>query len=112
MASNGQRISCKIQNIVFSPRSLIPENTIHKKKIQYSRVYVDDRLQHMLNLRFDVPFFQRGKFPASVANASQEIIVPNPWTGRGNSAPFDQRISPFRAPSLAQFAQKILYIDF
>jgi hypothetical protein len=47
----------------------------------------------MLNLRFDVPFFQRGKFPASVSNASQEIIVPNPWTGRANSAPFDQRMS-------------------
>jgi hypothetical protein len=50
----------------------------------------------MLNLRFDIPFFQRGKFPASVANASQEIILPNPWTGRGNSAPFDQRMCNFR----------------
>jgi hypothetical protein len=47
----------------------------------------------MLSLRFDVPFFQRGKFPASVSNASQEIIVPNPWAGRANSAPFDQRMS-------------------
>jgi hypothetical protein len=47
----------------------------------------------MLNLRFDVPFFQRGKFPTSVSNASQEIIVPNPWAGRANSAPFDQRMS-------------------
>jgi hypothetical protein len=47
----------------------------------------------MLSLRFDVPFFQRGKFPASVSNASQEIIVPNPWAGRANSAPFDQRTS-------------------
>jgi hypothetical protein len=46
----------------------------------------------MLNLRFDVPFFERGKFPTSVANASQEIILPNPWAGRGNSAPFDQRM--------------------
>ncbi|KAH9984208.1 concanavalin A-like lectin/glucanase domain-containing protein [Russula vinacea] len=56
----------------------------------WTRVYVDNRLQHMLNLRFDVPFFERGKFPTSVANASQEIILPNPWAGRGNSAPFDQ----------------------
>jgi len=78
--------------VAFSPRSLIPENTIHKKT-KHSRVYVDNRLQHMLNLRFDLPFFQRGEFPASVSNASQEIIVPNPWTGRGNSAPFDQRMS-------------------
>ena len=88
--SNGPRISCKISNktLSFSPRSLIPE-----KKKQHSRVYVDNRLQHMLSLRFDVPFFQRGKFPASVSNASQEIIVPNPWAGRANSAPFDQRMS-------------------
>ncbi|KAI0267999.1 concanavalin A-like lectin/glucanase [Russula aff. rugulosa BPL654] len=56
----------------------------------FLRIYVDNRLQHMLNLRFDVPFFQRGKFPTSVSNASQEIIVPNPWAGRANSAPFDQ----------------------
>jgi len=54
----------------------------------------------MLNLRFDVPFFQRGKFPASVSNASQEIIVPNPWTGRANSAPFDQRTSSRAAQNI------------
>ena len=79
-------------NVVFSPRSLIFAS---KRNIQkYSRVYVDNRLQHMLNLRFDVPFFQRGRFPTTVANASQEIIVPNPWVGRENSAPFDQRMSP------------------
>ena len=47
----------------------------------------------MLNLRFDVPFFQRGRFPTTVANASQEIIVPDPWVSRANSAPFDQRMS-------------------
>jgi len=56
----------------------------------FLRIYVDNRLQHMLNLRFDVPFFQRGQFPTSVSNASQEIVVPNPWANRGNSAPFDQ----------------------
>ncbi|KAH9979495.1 glycoside hydrolase family 16 protein [Lactifluus volemus] len=53
----------------------------------FLRVYVDNRLQHMLNLRFNVPFFQRGDFPSSVSNASQEIIVPNPWSGRGNRHP-------------------------
>lgn len=56
----------------------------------FLRVYVDNRLQHMLDLRFDIPFFQRGQFPTSVANGSQEILTPNPWSGRGNSAPFDQ----------------------
>ncbi|KAI9457220.1 glycoside hydrolase family 16 protein [Lactarius psammicola] len=57
---------------------------------KFLRIYVDSRLTYMLALRFDIPFFQRGKFPTSVANASQEIILPNPWAGRGNSAPFDQ----------------------
>jgi hypothetical protein len=66
---------------------------------QNSRIYVDNRLQHMLDLRFNIPFFQRGKFPTSVANASQEIILPNPWAGRGNSAPFDQRTSCNSSPS-------------
>ncbi|KAI0287161.1 glycoside hydrolase family 16 protein [Russula brevipes] len=56
----------------------------------FIRIYVDNRLQHMLSLRFNMPFFQRGQFPTSVSNASQEIAVPNPWAGRGNSAPFDQ----------------------
>lgn len=67
--------------------------------IAKSRIYVDNRLQHTLNLRFNIPFFQRGQFPASVANGSQEIILPNPWAGRGNSAPFDQRMYNFRESS-------------
>jgi hypothetical protein len=45
----------------------------------------------MLDLSFNVPFFERGDFPTQVNNASQEIILPNPWAGRGNSAPFDKR---------------------
>jgi hypothetical protein len=64
-----------------------------------SRIYVDNRLQHMLDLRFNIPFFQRGQFPTSVSNGSQEIVTPNPWVGRGNSAPFDQRMCNFRANS-------------
>jgi hypothetical protein len=61
----------------------------------------------MLSLRFDLPFFQRGQFPASVSNASQEIIVPNPWAGRANSAPFDQRMSS----RVAQFIGKKIIIE-
>ncbi|KAI0315683.1 glycoside hydrolase family 16 protein [Amylostereum chailletii] len=57
---------------------------------KFLRIYVDSRLTHMLNLQFNEPFFERGDFPASVSNASQEIILNNPWVGRGNSAPFDQ----------------------
>ncbi|KAN0128110.1 Concanavalin A-like lectin/glucanase domain containing protein [Lactarius tabidus] len=57
---------------------------------KFLRIYVDSRLTYMLSLSFDIPFFQRGKFPTTVSNASQEIVVPNPWANRGNSAPFDQ----------------------
>lgn len=62
----------------------------------------------MLNLRFDVPFFERGKFPTSVANASQEIILPNPWAGRGNSAPFDQRMCATPAGEVVEKERKKL----
>lgn len=44
----------------------------------------------MLDLKFNIPFFERGDFPASVTNASSEIILQNPWANSGNSAPFDQ----------------------
>ncbi|EIM84966.1 glycoside hydrolase family 16 protein [Stereum hirsutum FP-91666 SS1] len=57
---------------------------------KFLRIYVDNRLQHMLELSFNIPFFQRGDFPASVTNASSEIILQNPWANSGNSAPFDQ----------------------
>ena len=77
----------------------IVSRALIRDAIAKSRIYVDNRLQHTLNLRFNIPFFQRGQFPASVANGSQEIILPNPWAGRGNSAPFDQRMYNFRESS-------------
>lgn len=82
--SNGPTSSCEI---IFVS-CVFPELT---RIIPERRIYVDSRLTYMLSLTFNEPFFQRGKFPTSVANASQEIILPNPWAGRGNSAPFDQR---------------------
>jgi hypothetical protein len=66
----------------------------------------------MLSLRFDIPFFQRGDFPTSVSNASQEIVVPNPWTGRGNSAPFDQRMCNFRAAVLQDLKHIFRHLAF
>lgn len=65
--------------------------TVHRRVWYDRRIYVDNRLQHMLELSFNIPFFQRGDFPASVTNASSEIILQNPWANSGNSAPFDQR---------------------
>jgi hypothetical protein len=76
------------------------------RRFQNRRIYVDSRLQHLLDLHFDIPFFQRGQFPTSVANDSQQIITPNPWAGRGNSAPFDQRTCNFRARELPSSGKK------
>lgn len=57
---------------------------------KFIRSYVDSRLQFMLDLSFKEPFFDRGKFPATVFNGSSEIPVPNPWGEDSFSAPFDQ----------------------
>ena len=56
----------------------------------FSRSYVDTRLHQMLQVKFNEPFFQRGKFPAVVSNGSEEVVLQNPWEGQGNAAPFDQ----------------------
>ncbi|KAF8521627.1 glycoside hydrolase family 16 protein [Hysterangium stoloniferum] len=56
----------------------------------FIRTYVDSRLHHMLDVRFNVPMFARGNFPATYQNGSQTVALQNPWIGRGNSAPFDQ----------------------
>ena len=45
----------------------------------------------MLNLQFNKNnFFNDGGFPQTVNNGSGQVVVTNPWAGRGNSAPFDQ----------------------
>ena len=56
----------------------------------FMRIYVDSRLHHLLDLRFNIPFFDRGDFPQTVANGSQWIVTPNPWKDGTNAAPFDQ----------------------
>jgi len=47
-------------------------------------------VQHLIDLRFNVPFWERGNFPATISNGSQQVALQNPWQGRPNSAPFDQ----------------------
>jgi len=56
----------------------------------FMRIYVDTRLHHLLDLRFDHSFFERGDFPAVVQNGSEAVILQNPWVNGTNSAPFDQ----------------------
>ncbi|KAF4569997.1 Concanavalin A-like lectin/glucanase domain superfamily protein [Pleurotus pulmonarius] len=52
-------------------------------------VYVDSRITRTLDLRFNFPFFERGEFPKTIINGTEEIVLKNPWEGRGNAAPFD-----------------------
>lgn len=58
---------------------------------EFMRMYVDTRLDHMMQLSFNEPFFKRGDFPETIANGSQYIVTPDPWVnGTRNVAPFDQ----------------------
>lgn len=57
------------------------------------RVYVDTRLHHLIELKFNIPFFKRGDFPGVVQNGSEAVILENPWKNGSNAAPFDQRKS-------------------
>ena len=57
---------------------------------KFMRIYVDSRLHKLVDLRFNVPFFQRGDFPKTVANGSEWIVTPNPWEGGTNASPFDK----------------------
>ncbi|KAL0953495.1 hypothetical protein HGRIS_004723 [Hohenbuehelia grisea] len=53
-------------------------------------VYVDTKITRTLDLRFTQSFFQRGEFPKTYVNGSDELVLKNPWEGRANAAPFDQ----------------------
>lgn len=57
----------------------------------YRRIYVDSRLNHMLMLKLDKSFWDRGDFPPVVQNGSQTVILNNPWVNGTKAAPFDQR---------------------
>ncbi|PFH53645.1 glycoside hydrolase family 16 protein [Amanita thiersii Skay4041] len=56
----------------------------------FMRIYVDTRLHHLLDLRFNVPFWERGDFPPVVQNGSEAVILTNPWVNGTTAAPFDQ----------------------
>jgi hypothetical protein len=59
----------------------------------WMRIYVDSRLHHLLDLRFNKPFWQRGDFPDVVQNGSNIVALQNPWAANAtvaNAAPFDQ----------------------
>lgn len=60
--------------------------------ISCSRIYVDSRLHHMLELNINEAFWDRGDFPAVVQNGSEVVALENPWANGTNAAPFDQRM--------------------
>jgi beta-glucanase (GH16 family) len=57
----------------------------------YMYMYIDTRLHRAVDLRFDVPFFERGDFPQVITNGTEQIVLQNPWIHGPNSAPFDQQ---------------------
>ncbi|TFK20537.1 concanavalin A-like lectin/glucanase [Coprinopsis marcescibilis] len=56
----------------------------------FLRIYVDSRLQTLLDLRFDKPFFNRAKWPATVFDGKSVTQLHNPWSNGTNATPFDQ----------------------
>ena len=62
----------------------------------YRRIYVDNRLQFMIQLSFFEPFFTRGNFPPVVQNGTTPIVLENPWVNGTNATPFDQRTFPLQ----------------
>jgi len=60
-----------------------------------SRIYVDTPLHHLLDLKIKKSFFERGGFPPVVQNASDSLVLENPWVNGTMVAPFDQRENVF-----------------
>lgn len=54
---------------------------------EYLYTYVNNHLAQVLNVKFNKPFFRRGKYPS--VDALNKTAIDNPW-GLGNIAPFDQ----------------------
>ncbi|KAJ7244299.1 hypothetical protein C8J57DRAFT_1243003 [Mycena rebaudengoi] len=59
---------------------------------RFMRMYVDSRLHHMMELKFNKPFWDRGDFPNVVQNRTESVIPENPWVNGTKAAPFDQLV--------------------
>jgi len=60
---------------------------------KFMRFYTDNRVTAMLELQLTGKkdgFWERGSFPLTAQNGSAEVVVDNPWKGRGKNAPYDQ----------------------
>ncbi|KAM6494910.1 glycoside hydrolase family 16 protein [Amanita muscaria] len=58
----------------------------------FMRFYTDSRLNAMLYLGINQKssFWKRGGFPQTAQNGSTQVVVNNPWSNSGPSAPYDQ----------------------
>ncbi|KAF8644719.1 hypothetical protein AX16_008308, partial [Volvariella volvacea WC 439] len=57
----------------------------------FIRIYVDNKLKHMMEHKIKKSFWDLGDFPGVVQNGSDAIILQNPWINGTKAAPFDQR---------------------
>ena len=53
-------------------------------------MYVDTRLHATWTMKFNVPFWNHGDFPAVVQNGTELVILDNPWINGTAATPFDQ----------------------
>jgi len=54
------------------------------------RIYVDNRLHTLLDIKFNEPFFERGQFPEVIYDGPNPVALQNPWINGTNATPFDQ----------------------
>ncbi|KAJ7073513.1 glycoside hydrolase family 16 protein [Mycena belliarum] len=70
------------------------DEAFHTYALEWSedfiRMYVDSRLTHMLELKFNKPFWDLGDFPTVVQNGTASVVLQNPWVNGTKAAPFDQ----------------------
>ncbi|KAF8346388.1 GH16 beta-1,3-glucan recognition protein [Amanita rubescens] len=57
---------------------------------KFIRMYVDTRLHATWTMKFTVPFWNHGNFPAVVQNGTELVILNNPWINGTAATPFDQ----------------------
>ncbi|KAF8525030.1 concanavalin A-like lectin/glucanase domain-containing protein [Hysterangium stoloniferum] len=58
---------------------------------EFMRFYIDSKTVSSLQVNFKKEsLFDRGKFPQIITDGANQVVLKNPWQGRGNNAPFDQ----------------------
>jgi hypothetical protein len=113
---NANLLSAISSTLVYGPLPSLPRflsGTLTSKRSPFSadfhtytlewtprwiRMSVDDRVKKVVELNTAKPsqsFWDRGKFPEVTTNSTggaDQVIVVDPWLGRGYNAPFDQGV--------------------